>query len=145
MKVLFTPESLRRVLATLLMIAFLAPSSLGWRGMIECAKRCHLAYTTGAHCPLRYQLDSHAKPATPHCPMHEKTKVPHAEWHCACGAHSPTSTADTTLTYFLVSSLVELLAPPQGVPGSRETLACAPTRVFSPPDPPPRLFFLMFV
>lgn len=59
------------LLAALLTVLFLAPLSLGWRGVIDCVKRCHLAHTTGAHCPLRYHRDSQTKPSTPHCPMHD--------------------------------------------------------------------------
>jgi len=145
MRMLFTPASLHGVLATLLMIVFLAPPSLGWRGVIDCAKRCHLARTTGAHCPLMYHRDSQTKPVTAHCPMHERAASLRAELHCACRSQSPTFTSDATLTYFLVSSFVELLVPPRGVLDSRGSLTRVPTRVFSPPDPPPRIPFSLLV
>lgn len=104
-----------------------------------------VAVAPGAHCPLTYHPDSQTKLATSHCPMHQTGGSGRAEWRCTCGAQSPTSTSDTTVTYFLVSSLAELLALLPEVFVRSEHLSFFLNLFFSPPDPPPRSFLSTFI
>src|SRR5688572_6491396 len=78
------------LLTTLLASLFLTPPALGWRGVLDCAKRCHLARTAGAHCPLTYGAQQ--TKSAHHChEQHDTQPIP--QYNCSC-PHSSSPASD---------------------------------------------------
>jgi len=129
--------SFHTLLTVLLTILFLAPPTLGWRGIIDCARRCHRAYPAGAHCPLTYAPQS--SPAHHHC-HHRESAQQQEELRCGCPlSSSPISANPEEVHFLLPPSLTQaLLLEPVPLPVGR--LAFFAEFFFSPPDPPPRHF-----
>ena len=129
-----SPHTLLTV--SLAMLLF-APSTLGWRGVIDCARRCHLALATGAHCPLSYvPQSSHSHH---HC-HHQESAQQKEELRCGCPLSSSPTSANPEGVHFLLSPspTQELLLKPAQLPVERLTRFVE--FFFSPPDPPPRRF-----
>ena len=122
-------------LITVLTMLFLAPPSLGWRGAMDCARRCHLAATTGAHCPLRSGAH-HAMPSH-HC--QEQRSVPsHSEFRCACPLSSSSALPDVETVRFLLPKVVTLTGVPDSHWKHPDLVIFLGEMFSSPPDPPPR-------
>ncbi|MBM4256121.1 MAG: hypothetical protein FJ147_09515 [Deltaproteobacteria bacterium] len=128
--------SFRTSIAAVLALLSLAPPSLGWRGVIDCARRCQLAATTGAHCPLMYGV--HHSTSRHHCHEQQTTKHTPA-LRCACPQSSSPTASPPEGTHFLVPPAYRLLTVSTNRFAVLEPHLVILFSIIPPPDPPPRL------
>jgi len=129
--------SFRTLFVVLLAVQVLIPPAWVKRGL-DCALRCRLAATTGAHCPLMY--GAHQTKPPHHC--HEQGSASSApELRCNCSHASPSSSTLDVIRCVL-PQVVTVTAIPLALPQSFAPVPPLVTSFLTPPDPPPRALSL---